>query len=72
MAVLVGGGCITHLLGVSAGGCVAVEGEYFGEAVLGCGGVGEHAAGAGSAFGAVVVEQDGFLDSVEFVEEFAY
>ena len=72
VVVLVGGGCITHLSDVSAGRCVAVEGEEVGEAVLGVGGVGEHATGAGAAFAAVVVEQHGLSDAVEFVQEFAY
>jgi len=33
---------------------------------------GEHASGAGAAFAAVVVEQHGFLDAGEVVEQFGY
>jgi hypothetical protein len=54
----------------SAGGCVAVDVEQVGELLLGGGHVGEHAAGAGAAFAAVVVEEHGFLDPAEGGEEF--
>ena len=46
--------------------------EQVREALLGGGGVGEHAAGARAAFAAVVVEQHGFTDAGEFGEQFAY
>ena len=64
----VGGWCLCW----SAGGCVAVDVEEVGQAFLGGGGVGEHASGAGAAFAAVVVEQDGFADAGEFGEQFAH
>ena len=72
VVVFVGGVCITHRRGRLAGGCVAVDAEEVGEAVLGGGGVGEHAAGAGASFAAVMVEQDGLFDAGEFVEQFTH
>ena len=65
--------CVLPIVGGRlAGGCVAVDVEEVGEAVLGGGGVGEHAAGAGASFAAVVVEQDGLFDAGEFVEQFTH
>jgi hypothetical protein len=48
-----------------------VDVEHVGQLLLDGIGVGEHALGSGTAFGAVVVEQDGFLDAGEFGEQFA-
>jgi hypothetical protein len=59
---------VYYLTRVLAGGCVAVDAEQVGEALLGGVHVGEHASGAGSAFASVVVEQDGLLDAGESVE----
>ena len=47
-----------------------VDVEQVREALFGGIHVGDHASGSGAAFGAVV-EQDGFLDAGEGVEEFA-
>jgi len=47
-----------------------VECEEFGEVVLGGGGLGEHAAGLGAATGGGV-DQHGFLDAGQGVEQFA-
>ena len=56
----------------SAGGCVLVDVEQVGEMLLGGVHVGEHALYAGPSLAAVVIEQHGFLDAGEFVEQFAY
>src|SRR5258705_2829313 len=56
----------------SAGGGVLVGVEQVGQLLLDRGCVGEHALGSGAAFGAVVVEQDGFLDAGEFGQEFTH
>ena len=56
----------------SAGGGVAVDVEQVGELVLSGCGLGEYAAGAGSALAAVVVEQHGLLDAGQDGEQFAH
>jgi hypothetical protein len=48
------------------------DAEQVGELVLGGVHVGEQSLGSGTAFAAVVVEQDGFADAGEFGEEFTY
>lgn len=68
-------GVLPNLLGWrrrSAGGCVLVDVEQVGEMLLGGAHIGEHALHAGPSLGAVVVEQHGFFDAGEFVEQFAY
>src|SRR5665811_1849906 len=51
--------------------CPLGEVEDFGEFVLGVGGFGEHPAGFGAAAGGGV-DQDGFLDAGELVEQFPH
>ena len=46
--------------------------EQVGESLLGGVHVGEHALHAGTSFTTVMVEQDGFLDAGERVEQFTH
>src|SRR5665647_3595470 len=56
----------------SAGRCVALDVEQLGQAALGRAHVGEHAAGAGAAFAAVVVEQHGLFDAAQGGQQLAH
>src|SRR5665648_798240 len=56
----------------SAGRCVALDVEQLGQAALGRAHVGEHAAGAGAAFAASVVEQHGLFDAAQGGQQLAH
>ena len=82
-AVLPGGRVFSGSVGVlpnlswtvrrgSAGGRVSVDVEQLDQFSLGGGHVGEHALHAGTSLAAVVVEQHGFFDTGELVEQFTY
>src|SRR5665648_751442 len=51
---------------------VALHSEQLGQAALGRAHVGEHAAGAGAAFAAVVVEQHGLFDAAQGGQQLAH